>query len=106
MTTPTLLRLTKSFSKIASCFVFLVGLAVLAGWALDIAVLKSVIAGWPAMSALTALAFALSGVALRGAIGVTPFVVGESNLPRRWISQSCSGIVIVIGLLRLCDYLM
>lgn len=42
----------------------LVGSMVLAGWAFDIAVLKSILPGWVSMKANTAFCFILTGVAL------------------------------------------
>jgi PAS domain S-box-containing protein len=43
----------------------ILGVAVLCGWLLDVAVLKSVVPGWAAMKPITAIAFILLGIALR-----------------------------------------
>jgi len=49
------------FARLAAGWVLLTGLAVLLGWALDVAALKSVVAGWVAMRANAALCFVTVG---------------------------------------------
>jgi hypothetical protein len=51
-------------AKTLALLVTAAGLAVMAGWVLDIGVLKSIRAGWVSMKFVTAIAFVLSGVTL------------------------------------------
>ena len=55
---------TRAVSSLAARVVIVVGGAVLIGWMLDIALVKSVFPGLVAMKSSTALALALSGVSL------------------------------------------
>lgn len=52
------------YQRASSVLAILVGGAVLAGWALDIAALKTVVQGLPAMMPNTAIAFAFAGLSL------------------------------------------
>lgn len=54
----------QKLSKEAAIMVILIGIAVLFGWAFDIAVLKSIVRVWNPMAPNTALCFMLSGLAL------------------------------------------
>ena len=54
----------KLFSWLAGAGVIIMGSAVLAGWALNSSILKSVVPGLTAMNPLTAISFILSGLAL------------------------------------------
>ena len=51
-------------SLLTGTMAVLVGVAVLAGWALDIGALKSVLPGWVAMKPNAAVAFILIGIAM------------------------------------------
>jgi len=61
---PHLVSASASLSRAASVLVVVVGGAVLIGWMLDIALLKSVLPGLVTMKPNTALALVLSGVSL------------------------------------------
>jgi PAS domain S-box-containing protein len=78
--------------RLAGLALPILGVAVLCGWLLDVAVLKSVVPGWATMKPITAIAFILLGIALRrfsssGAgdavtagcgLGVVVLVLGQS----------------------------
>ncbi len=95
----------------AGSLVFLVGVLVCLGWAFDSVAIKSVLLGWPKMAASTAVAFALSGMAL-WLIATTPtnlsapLVREKFILARRWVTLGCAGSVALIGLLTLSEYLL
>ncbi len=89
----------KASSRLASAIVAAIGCAVLVGWMLDIAVLKSVFPGLATMKANTALGFILSGLSLW-------LLHTESTAPRtRRIAQACAVIVSLLGLLTLGEYI-
>jgi PAS domain S-box-containing protein len=99
------------FAELASGLVILGGLSVLLGWALDIAVVQSVLPGWTQMAPLTALSFILAGVALWL---VSPSRLDSAGKPagdqiepaHRWLSHGCAAIVAFVGALRLGAYAM
>ena len=79
-------------SKIAALVTF-VGSLVMLGWALDIAALKSIVPNLVSMKANTALCFILLGAGL-----------WLSNAARNDVSKVLGGLVALIGLLTLCEY--
>jgi len=82
-------------SRGAGIFAVTVGLLVLAGWALDIALLKSVGPDWVTMKANTALAFVLAGMALWA-------LQADGKLPgTRLLAGGSAAVVTAIGLLTL-----
>ena len=94
----------KALATLAGGLVMLLGAVVLLGWVLDVAVLKSVVPGWPTMSPLTAFAFVLSAAALWGVAAAIPD--GGPRPSSAWLWQGIAGTVALIALLRLSDYLM
>jgi signal transduction histidine kinase len=72
---------------------------VLAGWALDIVTLKNVLPGQPQMVPNTALAFILTSVSL--------WLLRTEESAARWRRHACAcaGVVTLIGLLTLGEYL-
>src|SRR5258708_1216538 len=80
-------------SRVAGVSACLVGVAVLIGWALDIVFLKSIIPGWPAMQANTAVCFLLAGAAIL-------FLKDEDATPRnQWLGQGLALAVLVTALI-------
>ena len=95
-------RATSLAAALAGC----VGSLALMGWALDIPALKSILPGWVAMKANTAVCFLLSGLALWLMQPPNP----RSNAPqsaiiRLRLAQSCAALVALIAALTLCEYL-
>ncbi|MEG4205403.1 PAS domain S-box protein [Microcoleus sp. Pol7_A1] len=92
--------MNKHISQLTSVFVIAIGCVVLLGWQFDISLLKS---GFPGMTstmkANTALCFLLAGVSLR--------LLQYQRLTRLHyrVAQGTAGLVIVIGLLTLSEYL-
>jgi diguanylate cyclase (GGDEF)-like protein len=84
--------------RISAFIAALVGIAVLVGWCLDVAYLKSVVPGWVSMKANTALALLASGLALWAGA-----VVPTSHC-RRLIKQVLAGSVALLGTLTLVEY--
>jgi PAS domain S-box-containing protein len=74
------------------------GCLVLAGWALDLTALKSILPGLASMKANTALGFILSGTSLL-------LLQGEPDLARTRLSRACAAIATLAGLLTLGEYL-
>lgn len=75
-----------------------VGCAVLVGWFLDIAFLKSVLPGLPAMVPNTAAAFVLSGLALWAR------QPGRGGGRRAWAALLCASAAGTLGALTLAEY--
>ena len=96
------------FARLAAGWVLLTGLAVLLGWALDVAALKSVVAGWVAMRANAALCFVLLGAALLFRTANNASRSGPSA--RRTAALAghaasiCAGLAASIGLLTLSQH--
>ena len=89
----TMERKVFTFSRGASAVVALVGCLALAGWALDVEMLKTVIPGLVAMNPATAVAFILAGVSLW-------ILLNESaDLLTHRLGTMCASIVALVGLL-------
>jgi signal transduction histidine kinase len=88
-----------SFSKGCAAVVFLTGMVVLVGWALDVPALKSIHPSLISMKANTALCFVLIGAAL------WLLEAGLANPVRLWAGRFCAGLVALVGLLSLGEYL-
>ncbi len=98
---PRLLSASASLLRAAGVVAVGVGGAVLIGWMLDIASLKSVLPGLVTMKPNTALAFVLSGVSLWLSLSGART---DARQAQRRIAQACAVIVVVIGLLTLAEY--
>jgi signal transduction histidine kinase len=102
-------RTLTAFSRAAAALCAAVGFAVLLGWVFDVRALIRISPGFATMKANTALAFALSGVALWSLThiaGNTPprLRVKRDNLFLR-VSQVCAVTIALIGLLTLSEFL-
>ena len=94
---PRLESARSKFSVVASAGVALAGAAVVIGWWLDIALLRSVFPSLATMKANTALAFLLSGASLW---------LLQPQQPSQWrrrIAQACVGTVFLVGMLTLAQ---
>src|SRR5438105_346519 len=98
-TNPRTVSALQSFAKAASLTVGAAGALVLAGWALDVTVLKSISAGFVSMKPNAALAFVLAGASLN------ILSAGPANRRLRFVALASSFVVSVIGLLTLSEYL-
>lgn len=76
-----------------------VGVLVLVGWVFDVEMLKSVLPGLARMKVNSAIGFILAGIALLGTQS------GFQNPALRFVAQVCSGVVLLLGLLTLGEYL-
>jgi signal transduction histidine kinase/CheY-like chemotaxis protein len=87
------------FAQIMATLTVLLGVSVLAGWALHNESLKTVLPGFVSMKANTALCFALSGTSL---------LIGYLSRPRAWKKNGSfilAWLVILIGGVTLFEYL-
>ncbi len=86
------------FAQVMGMLTVLLGLTVLAGWALGLETLKSVIPGYVTMKANTAVCFVLSGLSL---------LIGYLSRPRGWKKKaafSLALLVIMIAGMTLIEY--
>src|SRR5438270_8317378 len=96
----------RRFAQISGSLVAVAGGMVLLGWTIDSPLLKSVLPQWPKMAGITALAFVLSGVALRLASAAAERVTLPYRRLARRLSLGCAGLVLSIALARLIEILM
>jgi CheY-like chemotaxis protein/nitrogen-specific signal transduction histidine kinase len=86
-------------ARVLAILVILLGLVVLAGWALNIELLKSVLPGYVTMKANTALCFVFCGVSL---------LLGYLTRPRSWKKKCSVGLAVIVflfGGITLIEYL-
>jgi PAS domain S-box-containing protein len=96
---PALVASLQSFARAAGIAVSVTGLLVLAGWALDLTVLKSLSPGFVSMKPNTALAFVLAGGSLQALYN------SPSNQYLRAAALAAAFAVALIGLITLSEYL-
>ncbi|MCX5656197.1 MAG: response regulator [Planctomycetota bacterium] len=92
-------RIARKLVAPAALVALATGLLVLLGWLLDIPSLKSVLPGFVAMKANTAVGFVLAGMSL------ALFGRAARSVPIRRLSQACAGATALLGLLTLGQYL-
>ena len=97
-TSRSLIKALQSFSRTASTFVVLVGVAVLVGWVFNIDIFKSVLPGSVAMKVNTALGLIFGGTSLR------LWHRQPTSRLTRLLGQVCAVGVLLIGLLTLIEY--
>ncbi len=85
------------YSRMAAYASCLLGAAVLLGWLLDVAFLKSVASGLVTMKPNTALGFLACGAALLG--------IAMDNTAGRWLALAASALGLLIGTLTLAQML-
>lgn len=90
-----LLASFRSFCRVASITVILLGCLVLFGWVWDITMLKGVLPGLVTMKVNTALAFILAGLSLHLQ------VIDKPNQSTRALARGCALLVTLIGMLTL-----
>ena len=95
----TLLQRQKLFAQIAGGGVFVVGMAVLVGWVLDITALKSVLPGLVTMKVNTTIGMLLCGSALM------LLSRGEVTKPIHLSTAVMAVVVIALGTLTLGEHL-
>jgi PAS domain S-box-containing protein len=94
---------TRLWSRMSGGAVLVIATMVLLGWTIGSDLLKSIVPGWPEMSPLTAVGFVLAATSL--------LCLSFSRSSRRsrplilW-SRVCAGIVLLIGVARLVEYLV
>ena len=74
------------------------GLVVLAGWAFEIEMIKTVLSGLASMKANTALGFLFAGVSLA--------LLGRPSPHAQWLSSIAAALVLALGLATGLEYLM
>ncbi|MCX7192328.1 MAG: PAS domain S-box protein [Proteobacteria bacterium] len=89
----------KKIAYFCAFTIAVLGVIVLLGWALDIATLKGVLPGLATMKANTALCFLFLGASLFSACRV------QESLQWRAVQLVLAGIVILLGVLTLAEYL-
>ncbi len=87
-------------SRLCGSIIALTGIAVLIGWALDLALLKSILPMWVSMKVNTALGFLASGASLY------LFCLPRRRRHHTWMATGLGGLVIAIGGLSLVQYLL
>ena len=102
--TPDSTVLANKLASLAALVTVVVGIMVLVGWASDIAVLKSILPGWVAMKANTAVCFILIGVALLLATCSSAILNSQLSIFFSRFARLCGLLAGLIGLLSLGEY--
>jgi hypothetical protein len=91
-------------ARVASVAAVLVGAAMLIGWALNIAILTSVVPGYVTMKPNTAISFILSSLSL-WLLSSLPGTVPGGDATRTCAAHIGAGLVTLVGLATLSEYL-
>ena len=96
-----LLSSLKALSRVSSCVIAVVGLAVLLGWQFDIELLRAGLPGGTPVNPATALALLLGACALwmHHQAGGSP-----DSAPARWVAVTAASLVIALGVITLAGY--
>ena len=93
------------FARSSAMLTVLAGSAVLLGWTLDIAALRSILPIWVSMKANTAFCFVLLGIAVWLAGSSTVDIDAKvAHLPVG-IARSCQSLAGLVGLATFCEYI-
>src|SRR6266404_3157820 len=93
-----LISALRSFSRAAGAAAAIIGGLVLMGWVCSVELLRTGPSGLVTMKANTALCFVLAGLSLW-------ILVTAQGRRGRWLGQALAGIVALVGLLTLTEYL-
>src|SRR5713226_2571575 len=93
-----LIAALRSFSRAAGAAAAIIGGLVLMGWVCSVELLRTGPSGLVTMKANTALGFVLAGLSLW-------ILVTTKTRRGRWLGQALAGIVALVGLLTLTEYL-
>jgi len=92
------LKTARALQALSAGFCITLGLAVLAGWALEIGVLKTVLPGFASMKFNTALGFVFAGVALA--------LLGRPSPHARRLSSIAAALVLALGITTAIEHLI
>ena len=89
----------RTVAPFAAGFVVIVGVLVLAGWVLEVGLLKGPVPGLVQMKANAAICFVALGCGLL-------LTIAEPSVGRRRVARALVGLVVAIGVLTLAEYLL
>ena len=102
---PDLPRLVARLATWVALLTLLAGVSVLASWAFDITLLKSISPNWVSMKANTAVCFVLSGIALFLALAPPASATPRQRIGLSRLGRACGGLSGLIAALTLSEYI-
>ena len=102
---PDLPRLVARLATWVALLTLLAGVSVLAGWAFDITLFKSISPNWVSMKANTAVCFVLSGIALFLALAPPASATLRQRIGLSRLGRACGGLSGLIAALTLSEYI-